>query len=45
MVVFGRVQTFMETAISVILGLAALPLLVYWIYWTLRLMFKKGDRL
>lgn len=45
MVVFGRVQTLIETAITVIISTAALPLLVYWLYWALRLMVKKGDRL
>jgi hypothetical protein len=42
---FCRVQTFVETAITVVISTAALPLLVYWLYWSLRLMLKKGNRL
>jgi hypothetical protein len=45
MVLCGRVQTYVETAITVLIITAALPLLVFWIYWSLRLMLKKGDRL
>jgi hypothetical protein len=42
MVVFWRVQTFVETAIAIAVSTAALPLLVYWLYWSVRLLFKKG---
>jgi hypothetical protein len=42
MLVFCRVQTFLETAIIVIISTAAMPLLVYWLYWSVRLMLKKG---
>jgi hypothetical protein len=45
MLVFCRVQTFAEIAIVVTVSTAALPLLVYWVYWCLRLMLKKGKDL
>jgi hypothetical protein len=45
MLVCWRVQTFLETAITVVISTAALPLLVYWGYWSLRLIFKKEDKL
>lgn len=45
MLVFCRVQTFVETAIVITVSTAAFPLLVYWMYWSLRLMLRKGKDL